>query len=118
MEPGLWNQVELAPTIQYLPSAVEGENEHGPRYMDLIDELKDEGVRHSSIQSEEGGRFYHYQNRYLTLEASPDDEIDVPFNYLWMTLGQLNTLMLYGNHLNIEARSLLCCLNLRAMSAD
>jgi oxidase EvaA len=102
----------LAPTIQYLPGAVERENERGPRYIELVERLKDKGVRHSSIQSEEGGRFYHYQNRYLILEASQGEVVEEPSNYHWMTLWQLNTLMLYGNHLNIEARSLLSCLTL------
>ncbi len=111
-EPGLWNQVELAPTIQYLSGAVESESTSGPRYLDLLEELKQSGVRHSSIQSEEGGRFYHYQNRYLVLEARPETVIKESPNYHWMTLGQLNLLMMYGNYLNIEARSLLACLTL------
>jgi oxidase EvaA len=112
MEPGLWNQVELAPTIQYLSGAVEQEKTAGPRYLDLLEELQQSGVRHSSIQSEEGGRFYHYQNRYLVLEAPPETVIDESPNYHWMTLGQINILMMYGNYLNIEARSLLACLAL------
>ena len=113
MEPGLWNQVELAPTIQYLPGSVTPEDQEGPRYSDLIDELNGEAIRHSSIKSDEGGRFLYYQNRNLILEAPPDDDVDVPFTYRWMTLGQLNTLMRYGSYLNVEARSLLACLALR-----
>lgn len=112
MEPGLWNQIELAPTIQHLSGAVQHENSAGPRYFDLLEELKQSGVRHSSIQSEEGGRFYHYQNRYLVLEAPPETLIDELPHYRWMTLGQINLLMMYGNYLNIEARSLLACLAL------
>jgi oxidase EvaA len=111
-EPGLWNQVELAPTIQHLSGAVEHEKAAGQRYLDLLEELKQGGIRHSSIQSEEGGRFYHYQNRYLVVEAPPDTVIDELPNFHWMTLGQINVLMMYGNYLNIEARSLLACLAL------
>ena len=70
-------------------------------------------VRHRSTQSEEGGRFYRYATENIVVELDPADDRPAPPNYTWVTLGQLNTLIRYGNHLNIEARSVLACLDVQ-----
>jgi oxidase EvaA len=67
-------------------------------------------VRSSSVQSEEGGRFYHDENRYLTIELDPDDAVDVPPNYIWMTLRQIKEFIRFNNYFNIESRGLIACL--------
>ncbi len=71
-----------------------------------------EQVRYDAIQSEEGGRFSHFQNRYMIVELAPEETLQVSGDYLWMTLGQIFELLRFG-HLNIEARSLMSCLSLR-----
>ena len=110
MEPGVWNLIELGPTIQYLPGTPLDETQ--PAF--LLDEVLQgtAGVtRHRSMQSEEGGRFYHYATENIVVELDERDDRPVPAHYAWVTLGQLNTLIQYGSHVNIEARSVLACLD-------
>ena len=113
MEIGLWNLIELAPTVQYLAGVPDADEGAAP-FM-LREVLLDSGVitRHRSTQSEEGGRFYHYVTENVVVELDERSPLDVPPNYSWVTLGQLNTLIQYGNHLNIEARSVLACLGVQ-----
>ncbi|MPN50659.1 hypothetical protein SDC9_198291 [bioreactor metagenome] len=62
------------------------------------------------MQSEEGGRFYHEQNRNMIVEAGDDFPDELPERYTWMTLGQINEFMRYNNFLNIQARSILAAI--------
>lgn len=110
MEPGVWNLVELGPTVQFLPGTPL--DEERPPFM--LSEVLSGGsgvTRHRSTQCEEGGRFYRYATENIVIELDERDDRRVPPNYAWVTLGQLNTLIQYGNHLNIEARSVLACLD-------
>lgn len=111
MEPGIFDMFEMAPTVQYLPgSAGFGVEDVPPAFFDLVANAPRDCVRYESIQSEEGGRFYHYQNRNVVIELEDSVVLDLPRGYIWMTLGQIQEFMRYNNYLNIEARGLLACL--------
>ena len=111
MEPGVWNLIELGPTVQFLRGTPV--DEERPPFM--LDEVLSGGApgttRHRSTQCEEGGRFYRYATENIVFELDSRDDRPIPPSYTWVTLGQLNTLIRYGNHLNIEARSVLACLD-------
>ena len=70
-------------------------------------------VRHRSTQCEEDGRFYQSATENMVVGVDPADDRPAPPNYTWFTLGQPNTLIRYGNHLNIEARGVLACLDVQ-----
>jgi oxidase EvaA len=111
VEPGNFDGVELAPTLQCTPANYDRDRpEHFPPFYELIVNAKPEQVRYSSLQSEEGGRFYHDENRYLIIEIEPDMELDLPENYNWMTLRQMKEFIRFNNFFNIEARGLVSCL--------
>lgn len=86
-----------------------------PPLLNLFHDPPREWIRYTAIQSEEGGRFYHYQNRYIILELPTTERIDVPETHCWMTLGQIQELVRHG-YFNIEARNLLACLDLSGNS--
>jgi oxidase EvaA len=113
MEPGVWNLIELGPTVQSLPGAPM--DEHAAPFMlgEVVSGTAGT-VRHRSTQCEEGGRFYQYATENIVVELDEEDDRPIPRNHAWMTLGQINTLIRYGNHLNIEARSVLACLDVGA----
>ena len=67
-------------------------------------------ILYNSIQSEEGGRFYHMQNRNMIVELDETEDLDMPVNYIWMTINQMMDFMRYSMF-NIEARSLVASLN-------
>lgn len=113
VEPGNFDGVEMAPTLQCTPSNHEGrEGTDLPPFFDLVMNASRAQIRYDSLQSEEGGRFYHDQNRYLVVEIDGEDRIDLPANYLWMTVRQLKEFIRFNNYLNIEARGLISCLPL------
>ena len=110
MEIGVWNLIELGPTVQYLPGAPDAGDGAPPFMLREVTDGAGVTARHRSAQSEEGGRFYQYVTENIVVEIDDRSPMPVPPNYTWVTLGQLNTLIQYGNHLNIEARSVLACL--------
>jgi len=67
------------------------------------------------VLSEEGGRFYHEQNRNVILKVAPDRMDFDPEQYIWVTLGSLNALTQINNCLNIQLRNLLMLLSMKAM---
>jgi oxidase EvaA len=113
MEPGVWNLIELGPTVQSLPGTPMDEHDR-PFMLDEVVNGTVGATRHRSTQCEEGGRFYQYATENIVVELDEDDDRPVPANHTWVTLGQINTLIRYGNHLNIEARSVLACLDVQA----
>jgi oxidase EvaA len=108
VETGNFDILELAPTVQCLTGNYRsGLSEYSVPFINDVLNAKEENVLHKSYQSEEGGRFYHEQNLNMIVEASEDFCEELPENYCWMTLNQLNTFMKFNNYLNIASRSLL-----------
>jgi oxidase EvaA len=113
VEPGNFDVLELAPTLQCTPSNYDpGKPELLPPFYDLVMNSSDNHIRYSAMQSEEGGRFYHDQNRLLIIEVDSKQALAFPENYLWMTIRQMKEFIRFNNYLNIEARSLLSCLSI------
>ena len=110
MEPGNFDIIELAPTVQCLTGNYrKGQNEYEVEFIDYVlnPEKYKAKVHYSTFQSEEGGRFYQEQNKNMIIEVFDDFEINVPDKYNWMTLNQIKTFIKFNNYLNIQARSLL-----------
>ena len=108
IEAGNLDVVEMAPTVQCITGDYRDvPNEHRPPFLDYSLSISIEKIRYSVLQSEEGGRFYQEENRYMIIEADEDFPVEVPENYTWMTLNQLNTFIKFSNYVNIQARSLL-----------
>jgi len=110
VEPGTFDIIELAPTVQVTPLNYGDDPARLPPFARAVLEAPAERVRYDCEQSEEGGRFYLDCNRYRIVEAGDLDPADLPVNYTWMTLGQIKHLMQHNNVFNIEARSLVACL--------
>ena len=64
------------------------------------------------ILSEEGGRFYHEQNRNVIIEIGEDELRDVPDDFMWTEFSALNYLIQANNCLNIQLRNLLSLIKL------
>jgi oxidase EvaA len=111
VEPGNLDAVEMAPTLQCTPANYDADRpDLLPPFYDLVTKATPDRIRYDSVQSEEGGRFYHDQNRYLVIEIPPDASIDLPSNFIWMTLRQMKDFVRLNNYFNIEARGLISCL--------
>ncbi|MFF9867079.1 NDP-hexose 2,3-dehydratase family protein [Streptomyces sp. NPDC013953] len=107
---GHLNVAELAPTVQCRPEEYTGpEGLPRPPYLEQVLSAPAEDVRYDAVQSEEGGRFFHAQNRYVIVEVPPDFPEDAPGDFAWLSLAQLTGLLAHGNYLNIELRTLVAC---------
>lgn len=109
VETGAFDRIEMAPTVQCQPA-----NYHSllpqarkPLFLDDVVSAPSGRIRFEAVHSEEGGRFFHAQSRYLLVEVDDDFPIVVPPSFTWMTLRQLIEFVQYGSHFNVEARSLL-----------
>ena len=109
LECGNFDVLEFAPTVQCITGSYANSLKVLP-YLEYVLTARPDQIRHDSLQSEEGGRFYHEQNRHLLVEADDDFPLECPENYQWMTLNQLLAFARFNNYLNIQARSLLATL--------
>lgn len=112
LECGNYDVMELAPTVQCLTGRYDTESNTQPFVSYVLNAPKDQ-IIFDTLQSEEGGRFYHEQNRNMFVKVGDDFPIEVPDNYRWMTLHQLFSFLKFNNFLNIQARSLLSALKFK-----
>lgn len=111
VEPGFVDVVELAPTVQCKPENYRALPAPArPPFLDRVLDAPPESIRFDAVLSEEGGRFFHTRNRYLVVEAGPDEEFTHP-DFRWVTLDQLVGLLRHSHYLNVQARSLVACLH-------
>ncbi len=109
LECGNYDVMELAPTVQCLTGNA-WTSETKPPFFDYVVNAPKEQVLFDTIQSEEGGRFFHEQNRNMIVLAAEDLGDKLPENYTWMSLRQVYKFLQFNNYLNIQARSLISAL--------
>lgn len=110
-EAGTHDMIEMGPTLSCIPASYTGLSaDRRPRYLDVFEQAPSEGFIVDVVHSEEGGRFFHAENRYLVVDVGEGYDLDAPDDYCWMTVNQLSRFVLYGNHVNVAARCLLSCL--------
>lgn len=110
-EGGFLDTVELGPTVQCIPDNLPYEAGNPP-FLDVVMSADPRRVRYSAVHSEEGGRFLNAESRYMVIEATEAEApIEAPPGFRWVTPGQLTSLVTYGRRLNVQARTLLTCLN-------
>ena len=109
VEPGNLDVLEMAPTVQCITGSYR-KMEYPVQYIEWFVDGRGT-VHYDALQSEEGGRFYHEQNRYMLVEVGDDFPMrPAPF-YRWMTFRQIKQFVLFNNYFNIEARSLVACVS-------
>jgi len=109
-EPGIVGSVELGPTVPIFDYHARADAVNKIPFLEYFLEPSDAQVLHSSIQSEEGGRFWNLCNHFLVLKLPDYKAIHRPERYEWMTLEQLQRFSQGESMVNSEARTLLSCL--------
>jgi oxidase EvaA len=113
VECGFVDTTELGPTVQCVSSNYRHlAPQERPLFLDLVLEAEPDRILYEAVHSEEGGRFLNAESRYLFVEA--DDrtaQLDPPPGFCWMTPGQLTSLLRHSRYVNVQARTLLSCLN-------
>ena len=104
-EIGTLDKVEFGPSLQI--SNVNKIDSSIPMHKVFLEyERTKSGVIVDVMLSEEGGRFYHEQNRNVIIEVDPS-KIILDKNQLWVSAEALNFLVAHNNVLNIQLRNLI-----------
>lgn len=110
-EIGSFDKVELGPSVQW-------EASHYPYNDDIVGKVfrkhveEKRGIMQNVILSEEGGRFYHEQNRNIVIEIDSAELVGLSENYLWVDYATLNYFSQVSNCLNIQLRNLISLLGI------
>lgn len=110
-QPGTRDAIEIGPTVQCVSRdwRALSPNER-PLFLDRVLGADAAQVCFSAVLPEEGGRFYRRDNLYTIIEVGDEVPNAEPETMRWATLTQLKDLLKYGNHVNVEARTLMTCL--------
>ena len=111
IEPGNINVVQLSPTLQATRSnylRVHGGQKTA--YLEYFTGEKNVTVLLDQLQSEQGARFLKKRNRNIIVEIGENEQIDVPDNFKWLSLGQIKELLRYPNVVNMDSRSVISCI--------
>ncbi len=104
---GCFDKIEIGPTLQN--EAIRDNATFDcveKTFFDMYNSGKN--VLYDVILSEEGGRFYHEQNKNIIIEV--DENLKLAEGYFWVSYNALNTLNQVNNCLNIQLRNLLSLL--------
>jgi oxidase EvaA len=110
-EPGCFDGIEIGPTIQ--AKADEKANLIDPVqdiFNKYLNAANDGCILHDVMLSEEGGRFYHEQNRNIILKIPSEELRELPQGYFWLDYKTLLSLIQINNCLNIQLRNLISLL--------
>jgi len=112
IEAGTLNVAELGPTVSCNPDNYTWlPPDRRPPLLDFVRDLTPDALRYDAVQSEEGGRFHHADNRYQIAQVGDNFPDDPGEDFRWMTMHQLNDLLRHSNYINVQARTLIACLN-------
>lgn len=109
-EIGCFDGVELGPTVQREAVGMPDNKETiiDKFFMERLERKTD--VIFDHLLSEEGGRFYHEQNRNILLKVKVDELPPLPDGYFLLDFATLNKMVQFNNVLNIQLRNLLSLL--------
>ena len=110
VEAGNIDVVDMAPSISISNYESYLQSNYKPQFYKLVLNTEQGNILYDQIHSEEGGRFYHLQNRYMIVINNDINEKELLPNFRFMTLEQIMKLSQFG-FFNIESRGLISCLD-------
>lgn len=110
-ELGSFDKVELGPSVHWEPTHYLYNDDIVEKTFRQSVESK-RGIMVNVILSEEGGRFYHEENKNIIIEVKENELCEIPDEYLWVDYSSLNYMIQINNCLNIQLRNLLSLIRL------
>lgn len=106
MEPGNINTLQISPSLQATKSNfTQVHKGKRPTFLEFFNGEKQVIILTDHLQTEQGGRFFKKRNRNIVIEINED--IELPDEFCWLTLGELKALLRKDNVLNMDTRSVL-----------
>ncbi|MEA4914540.1 MAG: NDP-hexose 2,3-dehydratase family protein [Christensenella sp.] len=109
-EIGCFDIAEAGPTVQREAVCTEPEDSVTELFYRHLETGR--GVVFDTLLSEEGGRFYHEENRNVIIHVDENELSELPDGYVWCGYSTLNMLTQVNNCLNIQLRNLLSVFDL------
>lgn len=110
-EIGCFDSAELGPVVQLEPTNPRNHlNEIETLFLKKLD--SNDNIVKNVIMSEEGGRFYHEQNRNVIIEIDANEIKTLLPGYFWVDFSLLNRMVQFNNCVNIQLRNLLSLIDL------
>lgn len=106
-EPGSIVNPQISPTLQATFSNLQ--RAHGgkkPRYAEYFEDPSKYKTIVNVEQVEDPSRFYLKTNRCMIVEIPEDEAIEVPEDFIWLTLPQIKQLLKVDNAVNALARAI------------
>jgi len=107
-EPGNIGKLQLSPTLQATTSNLL--KAHGgtrPLFAEYFDEPKNVKIIYAKWQSEDGGRFHLKSNYNMIVEINENIELEIPDNFIWVTLYQIKQLIKIENFVGPHIRGII-----------
>lgn len=106
MEPGNINTLQISPSLQATKSNFSQVHKgRRPTFLEYFNGEKQVKVLVDHLQTEQGARFFRKRNRNIVIEI--DEDLDLPDEFCWLTLGEMKALLREDNVLNMDTRSVL-----------
>ena len=106
MEPGNINTLQISPSLQATKSNfTQVHKGKRPTFLEYFNGEKPVKILSDNLQTEQGGRFYQKRNRNIVIEINED--ITLPDEFCWLTLGELKALLREDIILNMDTRSVI-----------
>ena len=107
-EPGTIASLQLSPTLQATESNLK--QAHGGKkslFAEYFESKSKGNILTSVVAVEDPGRFYHKTNRCMIVEIDENEKMDIPDDYIWLTLPQIKKLLKIDNIINALTRCVL-----------
>lgn len=107
-DPGPPAGLQFSPTLQATESNLK--QVHGgkkPLFAEYFENGGKGKVIVNSVEVEDPGRFYHKTNRCMIVEVSEDEKVEIPDDFIWLTLAQIKKFLKIDNVVNSLTRCVL-----------
>lgn len=107
-EPGNIGNIQISPTVQATYSNFTAA--HGgatPLFLEYFTGKLPARIMYARLQSEDGGRFLFKANRNMLVMVDDTFPVELPENFIWLTLQQIRRLISQQNTINACVRSIL-----------
>ena len=112
-EPGNYGKLQLSPTLQATFSNLKMAHKgRKPYFSDYFENPEDHNVNifYQQWLSEDGGRLYLKRNMGMLIEIPENQELDIPDNFIWMSMYQIKSFLLENAWVNPHIRGIIAYL--------
>jgi len=110
MEPGNYEKVQLSPTLQATFSNLKRAHKGSkPKYSEFFENPEENETKliYNQWLSEDGGRLYLKRNRGMIVEVEENTIINIPKNFIWLSMWQIKELLKENAWVNPHVRGII-----------